>query len=254
MGEGLGGRVGFVTDGWYGTGAVITEGLLADGATVGVGFSKPDSALDEFAALHANDRLTLHRGSLGVAEDCHRAVRDVVDRHGRLDVLVAMVNYKASGFLSTRRPLARLSEREWRRTLDVHLSGAFYLAQAACEHMVAVGFGRIVFVAGPAGIGDGHSHHATVRGGLRELTRELARAVAGSGVTVNRVQAGMVDDEMLRELPAGVVEQACSKIPVGRLGERSEVARVVNFLAHPDSGYLTGQLLAVDGGLTMESI
>jgi acetoacetyl-CoA reductase/3-oxoacyl-[acyl-carrier protein] reductase len=254
MGEGLGGRVGFVTEGWYGTGAVLTEGLLADGATVGVGFSKPDPALDDFAVLHMNDPVTLHRGSLGVAEDCHRAVQDVVDRHGRLDVLVAMVNYKASGILSTRRSLARLTEREWRRTLDVHLSGAFYLAQAACEHMVAAGFGRIVFVIGPAGIGDGHSHHATARGALRDLTRELAREVAGSGVTVNRVQAGMVDDELLSELPAEIIQQVRSKIPVGRVGERSEVARAVNFLAHPDSGYLTGQLLAVDGGLTMESI
>ncbi|HTK65015.1 MAG TPA: SDR family oxidoreductase [Pseudonocardia sp.] len=252
MGEGLAGRVAFVTDGWYGTGAAVVEGLLADGATVGVGFSRPDPGLDEFAALHLDDPLTLHRGSLGVAEDCHRAVQDVVDRHGRIDVLVAMVNYKASGFLSARRPLGRLTEREWRRTLDVHLSGAFYLAQAAIEHMTAAGFGRILFVMGPAGVGDGHSHHATVRGALRDLTRELAREVAGSGVTVNRVQAGMVDDELLRELPEGVVEQACSKIPVGRLAQRAEVARVVGFLAHPDSGYLTGQSLAVDGGLTME--
>jgi len=252
VGEGLAGRVAFVTDGWYGTGAAVVEGLLADGATVGVGFSRPDPGLDEFAALHLDDPLTLHRGSLGVAEDCHRAVQDVVDRHGRIDVLVAMVNYKASGFLSARRPLGRLTEREWRRTLDVHLSGAFYLAQAAIEHMTAAGFGRILFVMGPAGVGDGHSHHATVRGALRDLTRELAREVAGSGVTVNRVQAGMVDDELLRELPEGVVEQACSKIPVGRLAQRAEVARVVGFLAHPDSGYLTGQSLAVDGGLTME--
>lgn len=254
MGEGLSGRVGFVTDGWYGTGAVITESLLADGVTVGVGFNKPDPGLDEFAAAHVDDSLTLHRGSLGVAEDCHRAVQDVVDRHGHLDVLVAMVNYKESGFLSARRSLRRLTEREWRRTLDVHLSGAFYLAQAAMEHMVAAGFGRIVFVMGPAGVGDGHSHHATVRGAMRDLTRELAREVAGRGVTVNRVQAGMVDDELLGELPEGVVEQACAKIPVGRLGDRAEVARVVGFLAHPDSGYLTGQSLAVDGGLTMESI
>jgi acetoacetyl-CoA reductase/3-oxoacyl-[acyl-carrier protein] reductase len=253
MGDGLSGRVALVTDGWYGTGAAVVEGLLADGATVAVGFSKPDPGLDEFAALHVDDPLTLHRGTLGVAEDCHRAVQDVVDRHGRLDVLVAMVNYTASGFLSTRRSLSRMTEREWRRTLDVHLSGAFYLAQAAIEHMVPAGFGRIVFVMGPAGVGDGHSHHATVRGALRELTRELARDVAGHGVTVNRVQAGMVDDELLRELPDGVVEQACSKIPVGRLADRAEVARAVSFLAHPDSGYLTGQTLAVDGGLTLES-
>ena len=254
MSDGLSGRVALVTDGWYGSGAAITGSLLADGATVAVGFSKPDPGLEEFAALHENDRLTLHRGSLGVADDCHRGVREVVQRHGRLDVLVVMANYKASGILSTRRTVSRLTEREWRRTLDIHVSGAFYLAQAALEHMVAAGFGRIVFVVSPAGIGDGQTHHSTVRGALRELTRELAREVAGRGVTVNRVQTGLIDDELLSGLPEGVVDQACAKIPVGRLGERSEVARVVTFLAHPDSGYLTGQSLAVDGGLTLESI
>jgi NAD(P)-dependent dehydrogenase (short-subunit alcohol dehydrogenase family) len=125
VGEGLAGRVGFVTDGWFGVGSAVTEGLLTEGATVGVGFSKPDPGVDEFATRHVDERVTLHQGSLGVAEDCHRAVREVVDRHGRLDVLVAMVNYKASGILSTRRSLARLTDREWRHTLDVHLSGAF---------------------------------------------------------------------------------------------------------------------------------
>src|ERR1700704_2087609 len=90
-------------------------------------------------------------------------------------------------------------------------------------------------------------------GGLRELTRELAREVAGRGVTVNRVQTGLIDDELLSGLPEGVIDQACSKIPVGRLGEAQEVSRVVGFLVHPDSGYLTGQSLAVDGGLTLES-
>jgi NAD(P)-dependent dehydrogenase (short-subunit alcohol dehydrogenase family) len=173
----MAGRVAFVTDGWYRTGSAIADYLLADGATVAPGFTKPDPALVEFAAAHTNDSLTLHRGSMGVAEDCHRAVQDVIDRHGRLDVLVA-----------------------------------------------------------------------------RELTRELAREVAGAGVTVNRVQAGLVDEELLSELPAGVAVRAFSKIPVRRFGERAEVARAVGFLAHPDSGYLTGQSLAVDGGLTLESI
>jgi len=251
MGD-LSGQVAFVTDGWHGVGHAITRTLLADGVTVGVGYSKPDPVVDEFVEAHLEDRVSLHQGSIALAEDCYDAIGEVVRRHGRLDILVAMLNYRASGILSMRRPLTRVPEPEWRRTLDAHLSGAFHLAQAALGHMVPARYGRIVFVLGTAGVGDGQGHHATVRGGLRELTRELARETAGSGITVNRVQTGLVRDELLDGLPKAVVNQAVEKIPARRLGQAEEVGRVVSFLAHPDSGYLTGQHLAVDGGLTLD--
>lgn len=253
MGE-LSGRVAFVTDGWHGLGLGITEGFLEEGVTVGVGYSRSDGEVDRFLKQRAAERLSLHKGSLAIADDCHRSIADVVDLYGRLDTLVVLLNFRAAGFLSTRRVLSKLPDREWRRTVDIHLSGAFYLTQAALEHMVPAGFGRIVFVIGAAGVGDGHGQHATVRGALRALTRELAREVAMHGVTVNRVQTGMVEDELWSSVPAGAVEQATARIPMRRFGDPRDVSRAVSFLAHPDSGYLTGQVLAVDGGMTLDTI
>jgi acetoacetyl-CoA reductase/3-oxoacyl-[acyl-carrier protein] reductase len=254
MGEGMDGRVAFVTDGWHGIGLGITQALLDDGVTVGVGYNKPDPAVDDFLKRHSADRLSLHQGSMAIADDCHQAIEDVIDLYGRLDTLVMLLNYLPAGILSTRRVFSRIPDRHWKRALDIHLSGAFYLTQAALGHMIPAGYGRIVFVIGMAGIGDGHGQHATIRGALRSLTRELAREVAPHGVTVNRVQTGLMDDEVLSGLPDGVLEQATAKIPVQRLGDPRDVSRAVRFLTHPDSGYLTGQVLAVDGGMTLDTI
>lgn len=254
MDQALDGRVAFVTDGWYGLGASITDSLLSRGAAVAVGYHRDDPELAEFMERHRDEPVSKHQGSLGVAVECRRAVGEVVRQHGRIDILVALLNFKSSGILSTRRSLSRLTDGEWQRAFNVHLSGGFHIAQAALDHMIAAKFGRIIFVLGMAGVGDGQGHHATIRGSLRTLTRELARDVAGSGITVNRVSTGLINDELLAGLPEETLEQAFSRVPVGRLAEPSEVTRVIEFLADPESGYLTGQLISVDGGLTIDVI
>jgi NAD(P)-dependent dehydrogenase (short-subunit alcohol dehydrogenase family) len=246
-------QVAFVTDGWEGLGARITDSLLGHGVSVGAGFHRPDPALDEFVAAHADAAVSFHQGSMAVAEDCQRVVDELVERRGRLDILISLLNFNPAGIISTRRNLRRLPDREWQRTVEVNLSGAFYLTQAALGHMVRARYGRVVFVLGASGVGDRQGHYATIREGLRSLTRELAREVAGRGVTVNRVSTGAVDHPMLETLPEEALTQAVQRIPVRRLGDLQEIVSAVEFLAHPDSGYLTGQVLAVDGGLTLDS-
>lgn len=245
----LDGRTAFVTAGWQGVGAAITEELLALGARVGVGYRRKDAELDEFEADHADDPVSVHRGALSDPADCRRTVDEFVELRGRLDVLVALLNFRQEGLLSIRRTLPQLTDGEWDRALSAHLSSGFYIAQAALTHMLQAGAGRIVFVLGPSGLGDAQGHYGSIRAALRAFTRRLAVDVAGAGVTVNQVTTGLVNDELLAELPEDALQAAVRRIPVGRPAEAVEVARVVSFLASPDSGYLTGQVIEVDGGL-----
>ena len=250
----LTGRVAFVTDGWFGLGASITDSLLAAGALVGVGYRKPERALDRFAARREDRPITLHQGSISDPEDCRAAVDELVAKRDRIDILIAKVNFAPAGIFSPRRSLSQLGDREWHRAIDVNVTGALHIAQAALRHMTAAGSGRIIFVVGTAGVGDGQGHHATVRGALRTLTVALARDVARTGVTVNQVYTGLFNDELLSALPDGVLDQAIARVPVKRLAEPHDITRAIQFFAHPDSGYLTGQALYVDGGLTIDTI
>lgn len=247
------GQVAFVTDGWEGLGARVTDSLLARGVIVGVGHHRHDPALDEFIADRKDAAVSFHQGSLEVAEDCQRVIDELVADQGRLDILVSLLNFNPAGIISTRRDLRRLPDREWRRTLEINLSGTFYLAQAALRHMIQAGYGRVVFVLGTTGVGDGQGHYGTIRDSLAELTRELAREVAAAGITVNRVSTGAVNHPVLDALPEDALSQAIERIPARRLGELAEIVRAIEFLAHPDSDYLTGQVLSVDGGLSLDS-
>src|ERR687898_3382722 len=175
-------------------------------------------------------RLTTHRGDIGSAEDCRRTVAEVIEQHGRLDILVNNAGITAD------RSVLKMTDDDWRRVIDVNLSGAFYLSQAALRHMLERGSGRIVMISSVIGEmgGIGQSNYSSAKAGLLGLTKTLAREAAhhvqraghtdGIGVTVNAVTPGYTATEMLESVPEKVLEGLRSKIPVGRLGEPDEVA------------------------------
>jgi acetoacetyl-CoA reductase/3-oxoacyl-[acyl-carrier protein] reductase len=160
----------------------------------------------------------------------------------------------------------KMTDDDWHKVLDVNLSGAFFLSQAALRHMAERGTGRIVNVSSVIGeTGNiGQSNYAASKSGLFGLTKTLAReaafllAKAGKltdpdsiGLTVNTVTPGFIATEMLQHIPPKVMERVVAQIPLGRLGNPEEVARVVHFLAADKSGYITGQVWGVNGGLDM---
>jgi NAD(P)-dependent dehydrogenase (short-subunit alcohol dehydrogenase family) len=146
-----------------------------------------------------------------------------------------------------------MTPAEWDHVIHVNLSGAFYLSRAVLQHMLDRGYGRIVNISsviGSAG-GFGQANYAAAKSGMFGLTMSLALETASKGITVNTVTPGFITTEMTAAIPADAMEKIVSRIPVGRLGDPNEVARVVEFLADPESGYITGQVYPVNGGLYM---
>ncbi|KGH46558.1 3-oxoacyl-ACP synthase [Modestobacter caceresii] len=260
-GDKLLGKVAFVTGGTRGIGAAICRSLAAQGADVAAGYSGNQEAAERFAQGFGEtfpDRgVTMHRGDIGSADDCRRCVAEVVEQHGRLDILVNNAG------ITVDRTVAKMGDDDWRRVIDVNLSGAFYLSQAALAHMLERGSGRIVMISSVIGEtgGIGQVNYASAKSGLFGLTKTLAREAAmqlqraghtdGIGITVNAVTPGYTATEMLDAVPEKVVAGLRAKIPLGRLGRPEEVARVVHFLAADASSYITGQVWGVNGGLDM---
>lgn len=260
-GDKLLGRVAFVTGGTRGIGAAICRSLASQGADVAAGYSGNQEAAEKFAQdftdTFPDRQVTVHRGDVGSADDCRRTVAEVVEQHGRLDVLVNNAG------ITVDRTVLKMTDDDWRRVIDVNLSGAFYLSQAAMVHMLERGSGRIVMISSVIGEtgGIGQVNYAAAKSGLFGLTKTLAREAAmqlqrsgntdGIGITVNAVTPGYTATEMLDAVPEKVLSGLRAKIPLGRLGQPEEVARVVHFLAADASSYITGQVWGVNGGLDM---
>ena len=134
-----------------------------------------------------------------------------------------------------------------------NLSGAFYMSKAALPHMVERGYGRIVNISSIIGERGnvGQANYASAKSGLFGLTMSLALETAKDGITVNCVAPGFVATDMVAGMPEDALDRVIAQIPVGRLGRPDEVARVVEFLAHPDASYITGQVYSINGGLYM---
>jgi len=261
----LAGRVAFVTGGTRGIGAAISRSLANQGAAIAVGYSSNDEAAhafaDDFRAKHLDEggQLTVHKGNIGLGEDCRRTIAEVIEQHGRLDILVCNAG------ITIDRILPKMTDDDWNKVISVNLSSAFYLSQAAMAHMVERGTGRIVVVSSLIGeVGQiGQANYAASKSGLFGLTRTLAREAEFQlqrngkfddnpmGITVNCVTPGYVRTEMVDSIPEKVMDRIKAGIPVGRLAEPDEIARVVHFIAADASGYIQGQVWGINGGSHM---
>jgi acetoacetyl-CoA reductase/3-oxoacyl-[acyl-carrier protein] reductase len=263
QGDKLKGRVAFVTGGTRGIGAAICRSLASQAATVAAGYAGNDAAAgkfrDAFAATYGTP-VSMHKGNVAEANDCRRTIDEVLAAHGRLDILVNNAG------ITIDKTVLKMSDDDWFKVLNVNLSGAFFLSQAALKHMAGRGSGRIVNVSSVIGeTGNiGQANYAASKSGLFGLTKTLAREAAfllaragkltepdGVGLTVNTVTPGFIATEMLEHIPEKVKEKILAQIPLGRLGKPEEVARVVHFLAADASSYITGQVWGVNGGLDM---
>jgi 3-oxoacyl-[acyl-carrier protein] reductase len=264
VGHKLAGRVALVTGGTRGIGAAICRSLASQGASVAAGYSGNTERAAQFVKEFERDfdgpgRATVHQGNVSNPDDCRRVVQEVLQAHGRIDILVNNAG------ITMDKMAMKMSVEDWNTVLAVNLSGSFYMAQPALEHMVERGTGRIIFVSSVIGeTGNiGQANYAASKAGMLGLTKTLAREAAfilaragrleenGVGITVNTVTPGFVATEMLANVPEKVLDKIKSTIPVGRLCHPEEIARVVHFLAADASAYITGQVWGVNGGLDM---
>jgi len=258
----LDGRVAFVTGGTRGIGAAICRSLAGQGAAVAAGYSSNTATAEEFQAGYERDfgvAVSVHQGNIGSAEDCRRTVAEVIEKHGRLDILVNNAG------ITMDKTIAKMTDDDWHKVLDVNLSGVFFMSQAALAHMVDRGSGRIINVSSVIGeTGNiGQANYAASKSGLFGLTKTMAKEAVYSlkksgkldedsvGITVNTVTPGFIATEMMASIPEKVMDKITAQIPLARLGRPEEIARVVHFLAADASSYITGQVWAVNGGMDM---
>ena len=202
--------------------------------------------------------LSLHQGDIGDAEDCQRVVEDVIREHGRLDVLVNNAG------ITLDKPVWKLSPSDWDKVVQVDLSGTFYMSKPAIEHMIGRGSGRIINISSVTGeIGNvGQVNYTAAKAGMFGLTKTLAREAAlalrlagklekGIGVTVNCVTPGLIETDMVVTIPPFMLAEIVERVPMHRMGQPEEIARVVTFLAHHAWATSPARHPDVDGGLDM---
>lgn len=249
MGRSFAGRTAIVTGGASGIGRAVAHRFAAEGAAVAVA----DRNEEQAAAVAREFGAQAIAIELDVSEPdaAARMVRETVAAFGGLDILV-----QCAGIGIERRFLDTTPE-EWRRILDVNLSGTFYCCQAAAREMVARGYGRIVTLASVGGVqgSEDRAAYGASKDGVVVLTKVMAVELAGQGVTVNALAPGPVDTAMTREMHSPATRRAYSAtVPMDRYGTPEEIAAAALFLAGEEAGYVTGHVLAVDGGFLAAGI
>jgi 3-oxoacyl-[acyl-carrier protein] reductase len=248
--SGLADRVVLVTGGSRGIGRAIVEAFAAEGAEVTFFFRDNRTAADAVVggARERGERVAAEPVDVRDRGAVAAAVERLAERAGRIDVLV-----NNSGIVRDDL-LAALGEADVRDVLDTNLVGAFNVTHAVTPHMITRRSGVIVNVSSVAGEkgGRGQTNYAASKGALNALTRALAVELAPRGIRVNAVAPGVIDTEMSRALCERAGGEVAARILLRRIGTPAEVAAAVVFLASRHAGYVTGAVLAVDGGFKME--
>jgi len=243
----LQGQVALVTGASRGIGRAIAVALAHAGAHVAINFERNQTAAHDALQLvtaggGAGELLPFDVADAAAVQD---AVSSLVARHGRCDILVNNAGMTLDALV------LRLKESDWDRVMAVNLRGTFNCSKAVVRGMVRARYGRIVNVSSVvAAMGNaGQSAYAAAKAGIVGFTKSLAREVASRNITVNAVAPGFIETEMVTSLPEATRSEYLKLIPVGRLGTAEEVADAVAFLVRRESGYITGQVLGVNGGL-----
>ncbi len=238
------GRVALVTGGTRGIGEAICLALQDAGFNVVATYAGNEEAAQKFID---ETGIQAYRFDVGNYEDCQEAVQKIENEVGPVEVLINNAGITRDGTMH------KMTFEQWNQVIQTNLTSCFNMCHAVLDGMRDRGYGRIVNIGSINGQAGqyGQVNYAAAKSGLHGFTKALAQEGAAKGITVNAIAPGYIATEMVRAVPENVLEKIVARIPIGRLGEASEIARGVVFLTAADAGFITGSTLSINGGQHM---
>jgi len=243
----LSGRIALVTGASRGIGRAIAQTLAAQGATVVAAARGDNAAATVDAIAAAGGKAEMATADVSDPSAIEALVSGTLDRHGRIDVLVNNAG------IAKDQLMLRMKRDDWDQVIATNLTAAFALTQAVLKPMIRQKRGRIVCISSVVGQSGnaGQANYAASKAGLIGFAKAVAQEVASRNITVNVVAPGLIDTDMTRGITDNARDEWAAKIPLKRLGTPDDIAAAVCFLASDEAAYITGQVLAVNGGMYM---
>ena len=242
-------KVALITGATRGIGRQIALTLSKEGFNIALNYRKENEELMELKKeIEANQVKCFQvAGDVSIFEECEKLVKQVIEKFGKIDVLVNNAGITKDMLLM------RMSKEDFEQVIDVNLIGTFNMTKNVISHMLKARAGRIINISSVVGISGnaGQTNYAASKAGIIGFTKSLAKEVASRNILVNAVAPGFIETSMTDVLKDEVKEEITKNIPLKRIGVAQDVANVVKFLASEDSSYITGQVIHVDGGMLM---
>ena len=237
-------KTALVTGGTRGIGKSISLALKDAGYTVAANYAGNDEAARAFTE---ETGIPAFKWSVADADACAEGIAKIEADVGPIDILINNAGITRDGFMH------KMDVEAWTAVIDTNLSSLFYMTKPVLEGMRARGFGRVVNISSINGQAGqlGQTNYSAAKAGVHGFTKALAQEVARKGVTVNNVAPGYINTDMVAAVPEKVRDSIIAKIPVGRLGEADEIAQAILYLCGPNSGFITGSCLSINGGQHM---
>lgn len=242
-------RLALVTGGSRGIGRAIALHLASCGYRVAVNYQSAQGAAEELvqSICSSGGEAVAFQADVSDSDQVKALFKDVSEKMGSVEVLVANAGVTRDNLLM------RMKDEDWQKVLTTNLNSVYYCTREAIRPMMKARYGRIIAISSVVGLtgNAGQANYAAAKAGVLGLMKSLARELASRGITANSIAPGYIETDMTAVLPEEVRAAVLEKIPLARYGQPEDIAKAVAFLASEDASYITGQVLAVDGGMTM---